>query len=76
MQVQGFRGHVAADGSLLGKTGKRRDCGWAVMQLDYDEEMEPLWDEAELEVQRTIKRADLTAFLCRIVPKKENMSQF
>ena len=37
--------------------------------LDYDEEMGPLHGmcgsvEAELEVQRTIKRAELTAFLC------------
>ena len=39
------------------------------MQLDYDEEMGPLYGmcgslEAEYEVQRTIKRAELTAFLC------------
>ena len=44
-------------------------CGWAVEQLDYDEEMGPLHGmygsvEAEFEVQRTIKRAELTAFLC------------
>ena len=37
-------------------------CGWAVLQLDYDEEVGPLHGmygsmEAELEVQRTIKRA-------------------
>ena len=37
--------------------------------LDYDEEMGPLHGmcgsvEAEVEVQRTIKRAELTAFLC------------
>ena len=62
---------MAADDSLLGKTGKWRACGWAVVQLDYEEEMEPLWDEAELEVQRTIKRAELTAFLCRIAPKRK-----
>ena len=39
------------------------------MQLDYDEEVGPLHGmcgsmEAELEVQRTIKRAELTAFSC------------
>ena len=44
-------------------------CGWAVVQLDYDEEMGPLHGmygsmEAEFEVQRIIKRAELTAFLC------------
>ena len=44
-QVEGFRGHVAADVSLLGKSGKWRACGWAVVQLDYDEEMGAIvWD--------------------------------
>ena len=43
-------------------------CGWSVVQLD-DEELGPLHVmygsmEAEFEVQRTIKRAELTAFLC------------
>ena len=41
----------------------------AVVQLDYDEEMVPLHGmygsmDAEYEVQRTIKRAELAAFLC------------
>ena len=40
-----------------------------MVQLDYDEELEPLHGmfgsmEAESEVQRTIRRAELTAFLC------------
>ena len=40
-----------------------------IVQLDHDEEMEPMHGmyrtlEAELEVQLTIKRAELTAFLC------------
>ena len=40
-------------------------------QLDHDEEMGPLRGmygsmEAENEVQRTIKRAELTAFLCSL----------
>ena len=44
-------------------------CGKAVMQLDFDEEMGPLYGMygsmvAEHEVQRTINRAELTAFLC------------
>ena len=61
MKVEGFRGQVATDGSLIGKTGKWIACGWAVVQLDYDEEMEPLYGmygsmDAEYEVQRTIKR--------------------
>ena len=67
MPAEGFKGHVATDGSLLGKTGKWRACGCAVVQLDYDEEMEPLHGmygsvDMEFEVQRTIKRAELTAF--------------
>ena len=54
---------MATDGSLLGTAGKWRACGWAVVQLDYDEEMWPLHGmygsmEAEYEVQRTIKRAE------------------
>ena len=37
--------------------------------MDHDEEMEPMHGmpgtlDAELEVQRTIKRAELTAFVC------------
>ena len=61
MTVEGFKGHLATDGSLLGKAG--------MVQLDYDEEMVLLLGmygsvEAEMEVQRTIKRAELTAFLC------------
>ena len=40
-----------------------------MVQLDHDEEMGPMRGmygplEAKLEVQRTIKRAELTAFLC------------
>ena len=43
MPAEGFKGHVASvDSSLLGDAGKRGACGWAVVQLDYDEEMEPL----------------------------------
>ena len=62
-------GHVATDDSLLGTAGKWRACGWSVVQLDYGEELELLHGmygsmEAELEVQRTIKRAELTAFPC------------
>ena len=57
------------DGSLLGTAGKWGACGWSVVQLDYDEKLGPLHGmygsmEAEFEVQRTIKRAELTAFLC------------
>ena len=66
---------MATDGSLSGKTGKWRACGWAAVRLDYDEEMGPLRAvygsmEAEFEVQRTIKRAELTAFLCLLMIKR------
>ena len=42
MQVKGFRCHVATGGSLIGKTGRWEAYGWAVVQLDYDEEIAPL----------------------------------
>ena len=35
----GCKGHVVTDGSLLGTAGKWCACRWAVVQLDYDEEM-------------------------------------
>ena len=61
MPTEGFKGHIATDGSLLGNDDKWEACGWAVVQLDYDEEMGPLHGmygsmEAEFEVQCTIKR--------------------
>ena len=67
--AEGFKGHVATDCSLLGAAGKWRASRWAVVQLDYDEEMGPLHGmfgsiKAEYEVQRSIKRAELTALLC------------
>ena len=48
LPAEGFKGHVATDGSLLGNAGMWGACG----------------AEAEFEVQRTIRRAELTAFLC------------
>ena len=67
-----FKGHVATDYFLLGTAGKWRACGWSVVQLDYDEELGPLHGmygstEVEYEVQRTIKRGELTAFLCMLM---------
>ena len=64
-----FKGRVATDGSSLGTVGKWGACGWSVVQLDFDEELGLLhgmygFMDAELEVQRTIKRAELAAFLC------------
>ena len=58
MPAEGFKDHVA---SLLGTAGKWGACGWAVVQLDYDEELGLLLRmygsmEGELEVQRTFKR--------------------
>ena len=68
MPAEGFKGHVATDGSLPGTAGKWGACGWAVVQLDYDVEKGPLHGMhgsmvAECGVQRTIKTAELTAFL-------------
>ena len=37
--AEGFKGHVATDGSLLGIVGKWGACGWAVVQLDYEEQV-------------------------------------
>ena len=53
------------DGSLLGVAGKWGACGWSVVQLDHDEEMGPTHGmygalDAELDLQRTIKRAELS----------------
>ena len=46
------KGHVATDGSLPGKAGKWRACGWAVVQLDCDEEMvHLLWTHGSVEAE-------------------------
>ena len=68
MSVEGFRNHVTTDGSLLGVSVRWSACGWSVVQLDHDEELGPMHGmhgtlAAELGVQSTIKRAELTAFL-------------
>ena len=42
LPAEGFKGHVATDGSLLGNAGNWGACVRAVVQLDYDEWMEPL----------------------------------
>ena len=39
MAAEGFKGHVATDGSLLWNAGNWRACGWAVVQLDCGEEL-------------------------------------
>ena len=67
--AEGLRDHFATDGSLLGVAGTGGACGWSVVQLGHDEEMGPMHGmyatlDAELEVQHTIQRAELTAFLC------------
>ena len=63
MPAEGFKGHVATDGSHFGTAGKWSARGWSVVQMDYDEELGLLHGmygsmEAALEVQRTIKRAE------------------
>ena len=67
--VEGFWNHVATEGSLFRVSGKWSACGWSVVQMKHDEEMRPMHgmygtQDAELEVRCTMKRAELTAFLC------------
>ena len=69
VSAEGFRDHVTTGGSLLGVPGRWRACGWSVVQLDHDEERGPMHGrygtlDAEFEVQRTMGRAEFTAFLC------------
>ena len=69
MPAEGFKGHVATNGSLQGTAGKWGACGWSVVQLDCDKNwcfLHGMYGSmaAELEVQRTMKRVELTAFLC------------
>ena len=62
-----FHGHVASDGSLLGVTRKWGACAphFPVSSRELGPKHEMYGSmEAEFEVQRTIKRAELTAFLC------------
>ena len=65
-RVEGFRHHIAIDGSLQGVSEKDAAGGLPVVQLDYDREEEPWYAAwctflAEMEVQRTTKRAELWA---------------
>ena len=68
MPVEGSRDHVTTDGSLLRVSVRWGACGWSVVQLVHDDKMWPRRGmystlDADLEVQRTIMRAGLTAFL-------------
>ena len=74
MSVEGFKGHLATDGPMLGKTGKWRACGWAVVQVDYGGEMALLRGmygsmEAGFEVQRTIKEGGAD---CVLMPSQDD----
>ena len=55
-------------GSLLGNAGKRGACGWAVVQMDHDEEMVTIAWHVWLNGGRirgsAHHQAELTAFLC------------
>ena len=75
MPAEEFKGHVATDGTLLGIAGKWGEhvvgqwCNWNIMK-----NWRPLHGmygsmEAEFEVQRTIKRVELTAFF--LPPQKK-----
>ena len=73
MAARGFKGHVATRRQKL----EWGACGWSMVQVDYDEELVPLHAilgtmDAEIEVQRAIKRAELTAFLCLLKKIIEN----
>ena len=59
MPVEGFRNHVAIDGSLVVVSSRWSACGWSVVLLDHDEEMGPMHGMPHL----TIKNAELTAFV-------------
>ena len=69
-----FHGRIAIDVSLRETAGKYAACGWVVVQMNLDGDEEPWYGVAcnmpiELEVQRTIKRADICALymaLCRL----------
>ena len=68
MPVEGFRNPVATDGSLLGVSDRWGASVWSVVQLDHDEDVGPMHGmygtlDPGLEVQRTIERAELTAFI-------------
>ena len=64
MPAEGSTGHVAADGSLVVSMWLGSEwCSWITMKRwGPCTGMTAPW-QAELEVQRTIKRAELTAFL-------------
>ena len=67
MPAEGFKGHVATDGSLLGAPGKWGARGWAVVQLDSDEEMGPLRGMCgSMEADHAVQRSFL-------VPPQQNM---
>ena len=57
-----FRKHIATDVSLKGVTVRDAACGWAVVQPDNDQYAVCGTMLAEIEVQRTIKRAELWLF--------------
>ena len=40
-KTEGFREHIAIDGSLNGYSGRDAACGWAVAQLDHNKAEEP-----------------------------------
>ena len=60
-RCEGLWNRVTSGNSLLEVSGRWSACGWSVVQLDHDKEMELMRGahctlDSELEVQRTIKR--------------------
>ena len=64
--MDGFREHIAIDGSLNRVSGLDAAYGWASVKLDFDQEQESWYAIycrmlAEVDAQRTIKRAGFRA---------------
>ena len=69
LPAEGFKGHVATDGSSLGRAGKWGACGWAVCSWIVMRRWGPYmgcmapWKQI-LRSSQASKRTELTAFLC------------
>lgn len=63
---EGFRDHVATDGSFMSVLGKWRACGWSDVQLDYDGELAPRRGVyGSMEVKGRVQRPTKTAVCCK-----------
>ena len=67
LPFESLQDHITIGASLKGIPGRHGAYGWSVVQLDHDGEAEPTHAsvgviEAGVDVQRAMKRADVTAF--------------